>query len=334
MAKRVLIPQDVAAEGKVFLRERGYEIKMGSGATVDAIAADVVDCDAILARTAPFPAEVLEAGPELSVVARHGVGVDNVDVKRAEELGIWVTNAPESNAGTVAETVIGLIVAAARSFLPADREMRRGNWGVRSRLTSVDVEGKTLGILGLGRIGRKVARKAAGGLDMRVVGYDPYVASIDGVTLLDSVEAVCREADFLTVHVPALPETRGLINSHIFSIMKPAAYFINAARGELVDEAALVEALASHRIAGAALDVYAEEPPAADHPLLSLDNVILLPHSAALTSECLVRMAVHAAMGIDEALSGRRPAWAVNNPPKPRNGAVGKAATRKDTAGS
>ncbi len=169
MTYRVLIPQDVAQLGKEYLRDRGYEIKMGSGTTVDAIAADVIDCDAILARTAPFPARVLEAGEKLKVISRHGVGYDNIDVARATELGIWVTFAPESNANTVAEHTIGCILTLARKFLQLDRETRAGNWGVRDTMLGSDLSGKVLGIVGLGKIGRRVAQKAARGLDMKVI---------------------------------------------------------------------------------------------------------------------------------------------------------------------
>src|SRR5512139_2569930 len=158
MAYKVLIPQDVAQPGKDYLLERGYEIKMGSGVTAEAIATDVVDCDAILARTAPFPAKVLEAGKKLKVVSRHGVGYDNIDVARATELGIWVTFTPESNANTVAEHTIGCIIALARNFTQADRAVRSGDWDFRNRVKGSDLEGKVLGIAGFGKIGRSVAR--------------------------------------------------------------------------------------------------------------------------------------------------------------------------------
>lgn len=314
MGAKVLIPQDVAQEGKQYLLDRGYEIKMGSGITVAAIATDVADCAAILARTAPFTAEVLDAGKLLKVIGRHGVGVDNIDCRHAEELGIWVTNAPESNAGSVAEDTIGLIVASARNYIRCDREFRAGNFEVRNQVKGVDVDGKVLGILGLGRIGKMVARKASLGLNMRIVGYDPYVKEFPGVIMAESAAEVCRQADFLTLHLPSLPETREMMNAKLFSLMKPTSYFINAARGELVKERDLIDALRSGRIAGAALDVYEKEPPAGDNPLFGMENVILTPHNAALTRECTTRMALHAAMGIDDVLSGRKPKWPVNNP--------------------
>ena len=172
---RVLIPQGIADEGMQWLDERGYEIKIRSGTSIEASKTDVVDCSAILARTEPIPAEVLEAGECLRVVARHGVGCDNVDVKRAEELGIWVANAPESNANSVAEHAVLLMAALARSLPRIDAALRSGDFQIRDRELGVELAEKTVGVVGLGRIGLLVARKAALGLDMKVLAYDPFV---------------------------------------------------------------------------------------------------------------------------------------------------------------
>lgn len=319
MSYKVLIPQDVAAVGKKYLTDRGCEIKMGSGISVDIIKEEVKDCDAILVRTAQLPAEVIEAAPKLKVIGRHGVGVDNIDFKRAEELGIWVTNAPESNAGSVAEYTIGMIISLARNFLTCDRELRSGNFGIRDRLKGADLDGKTLGIIGLGRVGTQVAKKAAAGLNMKIIGFDPYMSQdrvAAEVELVDNWDYLFEEADFISLHLPATPETRNIVGKKEFELMKPTAYLINAARGETVDEGELVKALQEGKIAGAGLDVYAKEPPDNDNPLFTLDNVILSPHNAALTRECMDRMALHAAMGIDEVLSGKSPTWPVNKPKK------------------
>ncbi|MFA6507222.1 MAG: hydroxyacid dehydrogenase [Treponemataceae bacterium] len=315
MALKVLIPQDISEEGKQFLRDHGYEIKMGSGISVEAICADVVDCSAILARTAQFPAAVFRAGKQLKVIGRHGVGFDNIDVAVATELGIQVTYAPESNASSVSEHAIGLLVATARNYIRQDREFRAGNFEVRNQVKGVDLEGKTLAIIGAGRIGAIVARKALRGLDMKVIAYDPIVKSLPNlpeVEFVSSIEDAFKRADFVTLHLPSLPQTKGIVNKKLLALLKPTAYFINAARGELVVEEDLIAVLKDKKIAGAALDVFREEPPAKDNPLFALDNVILTPHSAALTKECTTRMALHAAMGIDDVLSGRAPKWPVN----------------------
>jgi len=321
MAYKVLIPQDVAQPGKNYLRERGYEIKMGSGVTAEAIAADVVDCDAILARTAPFPAKVFEAGKKLKVISRHGVGYDNIDVAKATELGIWVTFAPESNADTVAEHAIGCIFTLARNFLQLDRETRAGNWGIRDKLLGFDLSGKVLGIVGLGKIGRRVAQKASRGLDMKVVGYDPFLKPeqiAEFATPVTSLEEVFGAADFVSVHIPGGATTKGIVNKKLFAVMKKTAFFINASRGDVVAESDLIEALRNGTIAGAAIDVYEKEPPPKNNPLMNMGNVLLTPHNASQTRECMIRMALHAARGIDEVLSGKRPTWPVNDPAKRR----------------
>ncbi len=317
MAYTVLIPQDVVEEGKKYLTDRGYTIKMGSGVTVEAIIKDVADCDAILARTAPFPREVILAGPRLKVIGRHGVGVDNIDVKTCTEKGIWVTYAPESNANSVAEYAVGQIIALARNLLAGDKATRSMDWEFRNRVKGSDLAGKTLGLVGAGRVGAMTAKKAFYGLEMKVIVYDPYVKAIPGVpeaTIVPDLETVFRTADFISLHMPATPETRGMIGKKYFEMMKKSAFLVNAARGEVVNEKDLYEALRSRRIAGAGLDVFDPEPPLADNPLYGLDNVILSPHNAALTLEAMTRMAVHAAMGIDDALSGRTPKWPVNKP--------------------
>lgn len=316
-AYKVLIPQDVAEEGKKYLRERGYEIKMGSGCTLDAIKKDVVDCDAILARTAPFPAEVLEAGKKLKVIARHGVGVDNIDINKASELGIYVTNAPESNSNTVAELALGFIIALGRNLITGDDATRCGDFEFRNRRFGMDLEGKILGILGVGKIGRRLSMKAHYGLSMRVIGYDPFLKKEDFPEEVERIEKrniIFSDSDFVSVHVPSTHETKKSIGIKEFTLMKPTAFFINVARGDLVVEEDLVKALQEGIIGGAGLDVYEEEPPRENHPLFTLDNVILTPHNASHTKECMIRMAVHAAQGIDEVLTGKIPTWPVNKP--------------------
>ena len=317
MAYKILIPQDIVEEGKDWLRAHGFEIKMGSGVTTEEIARDVADCDAILARTALFPAQVLEAGKKLRVIARHGIGYDNIDVARATELGIWVTNTPEANAGSVAEYVLGSIIALARNFIRSDRETRAGNWEIRNKMTGSDLEGRVLGIVGLGRIGRRLAKKAALGLDMKVIGFDPYVspdAFPEQVRPVKNWEELFASSDFVSLHLPGGAGNKGIVGRKEFSLMKKTACLVNASRGDVVNESELVEALKNGEIAGAALDVFAPEPPERNNPLFALDNVLLTPHNAALTREAMLRMALGAAQGIDEVLTGKRPRWPVNEP--------------------
>ncbi|HAA04841.1 MAG TPA: phosphoglycerate dehydrogenase, partial [Syntrophobacteraceae bacterium] len=249
------------------------------------------------------------------VIARHGVGYENVDVARATELGIWVTFTPESNANTVAEHTIGCIIALARNFVRSDCELRRGNWNFRNQVMGTDLGGKVLGVVGLGKIGRRVAKKAALGLDMKVLAYDPHLGAEQApeyVTPAASWEELFSISDFVTLHIPGGQKTKGIVSRREFSMMKKSAFLINAARGDIVNEGDLIEALLQGTIAGVALDVYAQEPPDPETPLLSMNNAMLTPHNAAHTRECLVRMAHDAARGIDEVLTGKRPTWPVN----------------------
>jgi D-3-phosphoglycerate dehydrogenase len=232
-----------------------------------------------------------------------------------------VTFAPESNANTVAEHAIGCILTLARNFIQLDRETRAGNFSIRDKLFGSDLAGKTLGVVGMGKIGRRVAQKAGRGLEMKVVGYDPFLKPeqmAEFATPAASMDEVFSAADFLTLHIPGGASNKGVVGRKQFGLMKGTAFFINASRGDVVDEAALIEALRSGVIAGAAIDVFEKEPPQQDHPLMSMSNVLLTPHNASQTRECMIRMALHAAQGIDEVLTGKRPTWPVNDPKKGR----------------
>ena len=312
MGFKVLIPQKVSAEGEKFLLDRGYEIVTSDGITVEALKAAVADCDAILARTAEFPAEVLEAGKKLKVIGRHGVGTNNIDVAAATRLGIQVVFTPLANSNTVAEQTISMMLALSRNLLFIDRQFRHGNWEIRNQLQGSDLAEKTLGIAGLGRIGSLVAKKASA-FDVKVIGFDPFIdkAKIPAnVEMVNSLEEIFSKSDFVTLHMPF---EKKLVGKSLFDLMKPTAYFINLSRGEVVFENDLIEALQNKKMAGAALDVFEPEPPdMLNNPLFKMDNVILTPHNAALTKEATQRMAVHAAQGIDEVLTGKTPTWPVN----------------------
>jgi len=317
MGFKILIPQDVSSVGKNYLLEHGYEIKMGAGIDEKQIIEDVEDCDAILLRTAQITKEILKAGKKLKIIARHGSGYDNIDIKAAAELGIWTTNAPLSTTLSVAEHTIGLMIASARNMVRCDKEFRDGNFEIRNQITGVELSGKTLGLIGVGRIGTLVAKKATLGFDMKVIGYDPYVNMgdvIPEIEIINDWEYIFKNADFISLHMPSTKETQGLVGEKEFNIMKTTAFFINCARGELMNQPDLIQALKKGEIAGAALDVYAKEPPDRDSELYKLRNVILTPHNAAHTVEGKGKMALDAAMEIDRVLSGKKPKWPVNNP--------------------
>src|SRR5207302_3097281 len=278
--------------------------------------AEIIDrYDAIVVRSATkLTAELIGRAARLRVIGRAGVGVDNVDVEAATRRGIVVANAPESTVVSAAEHTIGLLVALARNIPQAHAALRQGRWE-RSRWGGVELADKTLGVLGFGRIGQQVARRAVG-LRMRVVAYDPFVHAERfrdiGAERAESIEDVFAAADFLTLHQPLTSETRGAINAEAFARMRDGVRIVNAARGELIDEPALVEALKSGKVAAAALDVFAQEPYSG--PLLELDNVVLTPHLAASTDEAQDRAGVIIAEQVAAALEGGLVSNAVNIP--------------------
>ena len=308
---KVLIREEIAPAGVEILRSR-FDVDVDG----DSDLAEIIGAyDAIIIRSATkLTADLIDRGARLRVIGRAGVGVDNVDVEAATRRGIVVANAPESNIVSAAEHTIGLLVALARNIPQAHAALKEGRWE-RSRWGGVELADKTLGVLGLGRIGQLVARRALG-LGMRVVAYDPFV-SVErfrelGVDVAESPEEVYRVADFLTVHLPLTDETRGILGADAFALMRPGIRIVNAARGELVDEAALVEALRSGAVAGAAVDVFSQEPYSG--PLLEVDGVVVTPHLAASTEEAQDRAGVIVAEQVAAALEGGLVTNAVNIP--------------------
>ena len=265
--------------------------------------------DAAIAASDVYSDAVLNAG-QFKIVSRVGVGFDSVDVAAATRRGVVVSTTPGTNHDSVADHAFGLILALARQIVPHNQFVRAQQW---KRLTAADVHGQTIGILGLGKIGKGIARRARG-FDMRVIAYDPIwdaeFARQNQVERLP-LETVIAESDFLSLHLPATPETEHVIDARRLALMKPTAYLINAARGSLVDEAALFDALQSKRIAGAGLDVFEQEPPWGTR-LIELDNVILTPHVAGFSvkaNAAMARMAVENALLV---LAGKQPLFCVN----------------------
>ena len=264
--------------------------------------------DALVVRTAVVPATALEGAGRLRVVSRHGVGYDNIPVDALTSRGIPLTVVGNVNAVTVAEHTLFMILALAKQCLPYDRAVREGGWGIRDSFAATELAGKALLILGFGRIGREVARRAVA-FDLQVMAYDPYVGQdtmrAARVERIEDWRAVLGDVDFVTLHLPRTPETVGAIGSAELAAMRSTAYLVNAARGGLVDEAALVEALRARSIAGAGLDTFDTEPPPSAHPLLGLGNVILSPHTAGLTQECAARMGIATAQNALDGIDGR-----------------------------
>jgi D-3-phosphoglycerate dehydrogenase len=307
---KVLVREKIADAGIELLREH-FDVVVDETSPLEPLLADA---DALIVRSATkVTSEVLAQAPRLRVVGRAGVGVDNVDVDAATRRGIVVANAPESNVISAAEHTVGLLVALARNIPQAHSAMREGRWE-RSKWGGVELADKTLGVLGFGRIGRQVARRAVG-LQMKVVAYDPFVSSDRfrelGVERAEFDE-VLAQADFVTLHLPLNDETRNSIGAEAFARMRDGVRLVNAARGDLVDEQALIEALESGKVAGAAIDVFVKEP--YDGPLLQAPNVVLTPHLAASTDEAQDRAGVIVAEQVVAALEGRLVTNAVNIP--------------------
>jgi D-3-phosphoglycerate dehydrogenase / 2-oxoglutarate reductase len=311
--KILIIASSFKSEGLRLLEPIAQLTTLGDYATAAETTAAARNVDAILARTGKITREVIAAAPRLRIVARHGVGYDNVDVAACTERGIAVTITGDANSEAVSEHALALILASARQLTQADRALRAGVWD-REAIHGTELAGKTLGLVGIGRIGSRVVRHAAG-FSMRVIAHDPYATPATakelGVELVD-LPTLLAQADYVSIHAPLTPETRHLIGATQLGQMKPTAILVNTSRGGLVDEAALAEALTSGRIAAAALDVFEREPLPAGHPLTHLDNVILSPHVAGTTDEALVRMAVGAAEAVVCALRGERPPYVVN----------------------
>jgi D-3-phosphoglycerate dehydrogenase len=313
--KKILIVQPIHERG-VQVFDNRFEVRVASDPSVATVIREIKGVEGVVVRTAPFTREIIEAADALKVIGRHGVGVDNIDVKAATEKGIVVVNTPNANATSVAEHTLMVIGALAKRAVVYDRATRNGNWEIRNSYKAMDLDGKTLGLVGIGRIGSMVAKRAAAAYNMKVIAYDPYVrpeaAGKMGVSLVAQMDDVFKLADVVSLHTPLTPETRGFVNESKLRLMKPTAFLVNLSRGEVINEKDLCAALKSGVIAAAALDVYDPEPPLKDNPLFGLDNVILSPHSAALTEECVIRMATGAAEGIVEVLSGNRPQFVVN----------------------
>ena len=308
---KVLVRESIADAGVDLLRAH-FDVDVD----LDSPLEDIVGLyDAIVVRSATkLTADVIERATNLKVIGRAGVGVDNVDVEAATRRGIVVANAPESTVVSAAEHTIGLLVALARNIPQAHAALKQGRWE-RKTYGGIELAGKTLGVLGFGRIGQQVARRALG-LGMRVVAYDPYVAAERfrelGAERVETPEEVYDAAEFITLHLPLTDETRQSIDASAFARMRDGVRIVNAARGQLVDEPALVDALRSGKVAGAALDVFSAEPYSG--PLLELDNVVVTPHLAASTDEAQDRAGVIVAEQVAAALEGGLVSNAVNIP--------------------
>jgi len=295
--------------------EAGAEVRFaGETLTEDGVIALAAGCDAILCDAAPISRRVLEALPRVKVVSEYGIGVDNIDVAAATELGVWVANVPGFCAEEVSDHAIASVLALSRRLLQLDHVVRGGGWGAGAAGPIRRVNRQTFGAIGFGRIGQLAARKARA-LGMRVLAHSPRTAPAQAAAIgaeAVSLDRLLAESDYVCLFLPATSETRGLIDAAALAQMKSTAYLVNVGRGSLVDEPALVEALRAGRIAGAALDVFAQEPPPPSSPLLALENVLLTPHAAFYSEESLEDLQTAAAANAIAALTTGRPNTPLN----------------------
>lgn len=314
MATRVLIPQPILPAGYEYLRKHGYEAVDGRGFTEEDIITDIRDCDALIVRTARITRQIFDAAPKLKILARHGAGYDGVDLAAAREHGVLVCTAGGANAISVAELTIFYMLYCSRNFKKVQnlylQDYRQAKMGV----PKTELEGKTLGLVGLGNIGKLVAQKAALGFDMTVLAYDPFAKGAglpDYIRMVEDRDEIFKRSDYVSLHVPATTETVHSVSDREFGLMKPTAYLINAARGSIVDEAALYRALQEEKIAGAGLDVLEQEPIDPSNPLVAMDNVLTAPHIGGATKEASSRSSEACAQAIDDFFSGRTPKFVV-----------------------
>lgn len=316
MAQKILITDVVHQGGIDFLRDKGYDVRFSTGTDEQTLIRELSGCEGAMVRGTIISRRILENAKTLKVITKHGVGPENIDIEAATECGIMVCNTPLANATSVAEHTMMLILCCAKRLNAAQKAARQCDYKFRNRCFTDEISGQTLGIIGYGNIGSRVARMAHYGFGMNVIIYDPYISPEripEDFTLIGDREVFFSTADYVSPHIPTVPATHKTIGAREFFWMKPSAFFINAARGIIADEAALIDALREEQIAGAALDVTTAEPIEADNPLLQMeDKVILTPHNAASTEAAMRQMCMDAAKNLDDFLSGRRPQWVCN----------------------
>lgn len=314
---KVYCPEMIEKAGYDFLIEKGYDVKVGTSTDKETLIREVADADAAVVRFgSTFDADVLAAGKKLKIVARHGVGYNNIDHVAAEKLGIYVTNAKASNGNAVAEHALTMMLLLAKKVAKYKNTLTNGKWSDRNEEKTEEVFGKTIGIIGYGANGSRLGAKAHG-IGMKVICYDPY---IDYTKIPDwcdgkqTAEEVYAEADVISLHCPLDDTTYHCITEKELAMMKPTAYLVNCARGGLVDEEALLKALENGTIAAAALDVYEQEPPASDRKLFTLPNFYGSLHQAGMSVAASDACALYAVWSIDDVLNGRKPKYPVNCP--------------------
>ncbi len=322
---KILVVEHIHPAGEALLAQKAQLVfpqPQNAAGILEVIGA----CDGMVVRNTKITRQMMEAAPRLAAIGRHGVGYDTVDIAAATDLHIPVVYTPAANTESVAEIAIGFILGLGRKIYLAHTAMQSEEllrddvtlsvMSQRRGLVNFDLWGKTLGVVGVGRIGSSVSKKVIAAFNMQVLGYDPYVDAATlggyGVQKVETLEEMLPQCDFVTLHCPGGAETRHMINARTLALMKPGAYLINTARGSVVDGDALAQAVQAGQIAGAAMDVYDPEPPRSGYPLLHMENVLVTPHFCAMTEESLYNMGTMVAQGVLDVLEGKRPQYMVN----------------------
>jgi len=313
--KKVVITEPIDSHG-IELLKRETEVIYLPQSPERTLAGEIADTHAIAVRGAKIDRDLLAQVGNLIIIAKHGVGYDNIDVAAATQKQIVVINTPEANAESVAQHNLSLMLSLSKKICALDRALRQGKFGRREDYLGVELKDKKLGVIGLGRIGSELASKCRAAFNMDIIAYDPYVSGEKadrlGYAGVEKLDDLLRDSDYVVICVPLTGETANLIGARELGLMKPGAFLINSSRGGIVDEAALYDSLVKGKIAGAALDVFSQEPPPPDHPLLSLDNFIATPHVGGVTAEAMRRMAITLAEEILRVFRGERPKYPVN----------------------
>jgi D-3-phosphoglycerate dehydrogenase len=309
----VLLPQAIEPEAIALLDRENCTITTAPDPKPETVLPLITDAHSLILRTGiTITRDLIEAADKLMVISRTGGGLDNVDVGAASEHGIIVTSNLGVNTISVAEHVLSMMLILSKRLSTLDYAVRNRNFAIRYQNLPREINGKTIGLMGFGRIGCELGKICRQAFDMQVIAHDPYLSDekrneCHSWVRMVELEELLSKSDFISIHVPLTDQTRDLVDEAELSLMKSDAILINASRGGVVNETALTKALESNRIAGAGLDVFSQEPLPGDHPLLKLENVILTPHTAALTSECVIRMATEAAKCVLDVFAGREP---------------------------
>lgn len=315
MGWKILLPQEIMQEGREYLESRGHQLIKGSGMETQDIINDIKGIDAMVVRLSKITREVFEAADNLKVIVRHGAGFDTVDLDAAKEFGVQVLYCPVANSTSVAELAMFYALHCSRNFKVVTRDFIDDYYKAKLRTPKCEIANKTIGLIGVGNIGSRVAKMAMG-FDMKVMAYDPYKPAKDfpqGVEVVRDINRIFKESDFVSLHCPTTKVTREFITKEQLGMMKPTAFFINTARGQIVKEEDIYQACKDKVIAGAALDVLQQEPVDPKNPILYLENVIVAPHIGAATKEATDRASLHSAIGIHEVFEGKQPSWPVKS---------------------